>query len=205
MKYVELKEGLKDFTLFSLNDIRLLDEQFHRRRLNEWQKKNYIKKIVRGYYVFSDLKMDENVLFEIANKIYSPSYISLEMAFSYYGLIPESVYEVTSISTRKTYSFKTPVAKFSFKSIKPDFFWGYEIKRYGTKTFKIAEPEKAVLDYFYFNSGIATRREFESMRFNNEVFSRLVNLKKFLLYLNRFHQKALQKRVGLFLEFMKNA
>ena len=59
--------------------------------------------------------------------------------------------------------------------------------------------------YFYFNSGIATRREFESMRFNNEVFSRLVNLKKFLLYLNRFHQKALQKRVGLFLEFMKNA
>ena len=41
----------------------------------------------------------------VANKIYSPSYISLETALSYYGLIPESVYALTSVSTRKTISF----------------------------------------------------------------------------------------------------
>jgi predicted transcriptional regulator of viral defense system len=82
MRYLELKESLKDFTVFSLADIRQTDSFFHRRRLNEWQEKGYIKKLIRGFYIFSDLELNENVLFEIANRIYAPSYISLEIALS---------------------------------------------------------------------------------------------------------------------------
>src|SRR3989338_7420397 len=109
MQYTELKQALKDFTVFSLADIKSLGVIFYRRRLNEWQDKGYIKKLIRGYYIFSDLELNENVLFEIANRIYDPSYVSLEAALSYYGLIPESVYGISSVSTRRTYKFKTPV------------------------------------------------------------------------------------------------
>ena len=99
MRFLEFRNALKTFTLFSINEIKKIDNNFHRRRLNEWQEKGYIKKIIRGYYIFSDLEVNEKVLFEIANKIHSPSYVSFEMALSYYHLIPESVYVITSAST----------------------------------------------------------------------------------------------------------
>ncbi|MCK4418271.1 hypothetical protein KAV79_00495, partial [Candidatus Aerophobetes bacterium] len=127
MQYVELKEALKDFTIFSLNDIKRIDRSFFRTRLNEWQGKEYIKKVIKGYYIFSDLELNENALFEIANKIYKPSYISFETALSFYHLIPESVYGITSASTRRTYKFKTQMAEFSYRTIKPELFFGYEL------------------------------------------------------------------------------
>ncbi len=205
MNFIEFKNGLGEFTLFSLSDMRALDKKFCRRRLTEWQKKGYIQKVVRGYYYFTDLEIDENALFEIANKIYSPSYVSFEMALSYYGLIPESVYGITSVSTKKTYSFKTSIAEFSYKSIHPYLFWGYEIKSKGTKTFKIASPEKAVLDYFYINPSIKTQNEFESLRFDKDTFFGIIKLKKLRAYLGKFNRKTLKKRVKTFLEFLKNA
>ena len=122
MRFLELKKTLKDFTLFSLKDIKRCDNVFFRARLNEWQKKGYIKKIVKGYYIFSDLELNEKVLYEIGNKIYRPSYISFQTALSYYGLIPESVYAMTSASTRKTYHFKTPIAEFVYRTISTSTF-----------------------------------------------------------------------------------
>ena len=133
MNYIKLKNFLKDYTIFSLNDIKMIDSSFYRRRLNEWQDKGYIKKIIRGYYIFSDLEINEQILFEIANKIYSPSYISLEMVLSYYHLIPESVYGITSVSTRRTYSFITPIAEFIYKTVKPQLFFGYNLIKYNNK------------------------------------------------------------------------
>ncbi|MBU4602769.1 hypothetical protein KKA86_06685, partial [bacterium] len=70
MKFLELKSELRGFTIFSLNEIKNIEPDFHRRRLNEWQDKGYIKKVVRGYYIFSDLKLSEEILFKIANRIY---------------------------------------------------------------------------------------------------------------------------------------
>jgi len=66
MKYLDFKEALKDFTVFSFDEIKKIDSRFHRRRLNDWQEKGYIKKIIKGYYIFSDLKINEHILFEIA-------------------------------------------------------------------------------------------------------------------------------------------
>src|SRR3989338_3756269 len=100
MRYLDLKQKLKDFTLFSLEHIRKFEKSFDRRRLTEWQKKNYIKKIIKGYYIFSDVDINQNVLFLIANKIYKPSYVSFESALSFYKLIPESIYAVTSANSR---------------------------------------------------------------------------------------------------------
>lgn len=205
MQYIEFKEQLRGFTTFSLSDIKGLDAKFHRRRLNDWQAKGYIKKLIKGYYIFSDLRLDERSMFEIANRIYPPSYVSFEMALSYYGFIPESVYGITSASSRRTYAFKTPVAEFTYRTIAPRLFFGYDIIAYGNKSFKIAAAEKAVLDYFYNNPNIRNKDDFVSLRINKKAFLKIINENKLRRYLARFAKKPLTKRVKLFLEFIKHA
>ena len=202
MQYVELKEALKDFTIFSLGDIKSIDKSFFRVRLNEWQKKGYIKKIIRGYYIFSDLELSESTLFEIANRIYSPSYISFEMALSYYHLILESVYGITSASTRRTYKFETPIAEFSYKTIKKSLFFGYDIVKHNNKYFKIASIEKAILDFFYLNPNIEKEADFSSLRINGELFLKQINEEKLHKFLSKFAQKRLTRRINSFLEFL---
>ena len=205
MQYIKLKESLKDFTLFSLRDIKAIDSNFHRRRLNEWQDKKYIRKIIRGYYIFTDLQISENALFEIANKIYNPSYVSFEMALSYYHLIPESVYCITSVSTRKTYRFQTPIGQFSYRTVKPDLFFGYNLANYNDRRFKIASAEKAILDYFYINPNIKNETDFISLRINRDSFIEQIDIIILNEFLERFAQKTLTKRINSFLEFIKNA
>jgi predicted transcriptional regulator of viral defense system len=204
MKYIEFRELLKDFTVFSVNDIENTGKKFHRRRLHDWQKKGYIKKLIKGYYIFSDLERTEEVIFEIANRIYTPSYISFEMALSYYHLIPESVYEITSASTRRTYKFETPIAEFSYRSIKRCLFFGYNIVKNAGKSYKIATLEKAILDYFYINSKYRDEADFESLRFNKDIFFNQVNEKRFFGFLEKFDQAILSKRMKLFWDYMIN-
>jgi len=205
MQYIELKNWLKDFTVFSLADIKSIDAAFHRRRLNEWQDKCYIKKLIKGYYIFSDLELNENVLFEIANRIYNPSYISFETAMSYYGLIPESVYGITSASTRRTYKFRTKIAEFSYRTITPRLFFGYTMVEYDNKCFKIASVEKALLDYFYINTKINGKEDLLSLRIDKNAFFNKVNKTNLFSLLKKFDKKKLTKRVKLLWEIMKHA
>ena len=205
MRYISFKDSLKEYTVFSLADIKSIDADFQLRRLHEWQKKNYIKKLIKGYYIFSDLALKEEVLFEIANRMYNPSYISLECALAYYSLIPESVYGITSISTRRTYTFSTPIAAFVYKTIKPQLFFGYTLVSYDHKSFKIASPEKALIDYFYLHPEIQTWSDYQSLRIDKEMFIHRINQKKLARFLDQYDQKKLKTRITSFLECMRHA
>lgn len=202
MRYLEFHKNFHNFAVFTTNDIRHVEPDFHRPRLIEWQKKGYIRKLTRGYYIFSDAPVDEGLLFEISNKIYAPSYVSLQMAFAYYGLIPESVYGVTAVATRRTYQFVTPVAKFSYRTVKTDLFFGYDLIEHQGRRFKMASPEKALIDYLYLNPGIRTKVDFESLRINREAFARRVNAPLIRKYAFRTGS-SLPERVNLFLECMQ--
>ncbi len=205
MNYLDFQKQLKNFTIFSLNDIRKINPRFFRTRLSEWQKKGYIKKVIKGHYIFSDLLLQEQSLFEIANEIYKPSYVSLEMALAYHGLIPESVYGITSVSTLRTRHFKTPLAFFSYRTINPKLFFGYELIQHNDHYFKIALVEKAILDYFYLRPQLKERQDFESLRLNKDVFFNKVDMKKFYGFLKKFEQKSFKQRIKSFLEYIKHA
>jgi len=205
MRYLELKDNLKDFVVFSINDILKIDHNFHKQRLSEWQKKGYVKKVSKGFYFFNDLEINEPVLFIIANKIYQPSYISLEMAFSYYNLIPEGVYSITSVTSKLTREHKSEVGNFVYKKIKPELFFGYKLVEYNKHVFKIAEIEKVILDYFYINSRFKTKAEFEELRFNREIIQEQVDIEKLKRYLGQFKNKALEKRINNLIKFIKHA
>jgi predicted transcriptional regulator of viral defense system len=205
MQYLELKEHFKDFIVFSLNDIKKVEPSFHRQRLNEWQKKGYIKKIINECYIFSDTEIDESMLFILANTVYHSSYISFEMAFSYYSLIPEGVYTVTSATSRTTRKFSTQLATFTYRHIKPELLFGYTLVAYKNQTFKIAEIEKAILDYLYLNSSIKTPDDFKGLRFNTVSFHEQADMEKLKRYLDQFDSRALEKRVGAFLTFLNQS
>jgi len=200
MNFVHFKNSLRDFPIFSIVDIRAAHGGFDRRRLSEWQKKGYIKKIVKGYYLFSDVDMNEDTLSAIANKIYKPSYISFETAMSHYRLIPESIYMITSASTKRTSLFETPVARFSYRTIKPALFFGYSLLPGGIK---MAFMEKAILDYFYINPAVQTNDDFASLRINREEMLSRVNKERLADYMRRFSQKRLSKRMEHFLEWLE--
>ncbi len=202
LNFIHFKNSLRDFPVFSISDIKAAHGGFDRRRLSEWQKKGYIKKIVKGYYLFSDIEMNEGLLFAIANKIYKPSYISFETAMSHYRLIPESIYMITSASTKRTSLFETPLARFSYRTIKPALFFGYSLLPGGIK---IAFMEKAILDYFYINPALRTEDDFASLRINREEMLSRFNKKQFTDYMRRFSQKRLSKRMGHFLEWLEYA
>ena len=208
MQYIQFKDALKEFVVFSLIDIQRANPHFHHRRLIEWQKKGYIRKVIKGYYVFSDLPLNEAVLFKIANRIYSPSYISFEMALAYHGLIPEAVYGLTSASTLRTYRFKTSLAEFIYTRIKPELFFGYQLVQLDQckdQYVKIASLEKAILDYFYIHTDIRDEDHFASLRFNQERLFQQLDENKLNQFLEKLSKKTVTKRVRAFLEFMRHA
>lgn len=139
-------------------------------KLNSWVKKGYIIQLRRGLYMLSSSKDSINYL-QLASKIYHPSYISLEFALSYYGVIPEAVFTITSVSTNKTAFFEVPEINtcFSYQKIKTIAFGGYFSYSINGVSYKMAEKEKALADFFYINRNImdGSRENFESYRFSN--------------------------------------
>jgi predicted transcriptional regulator of viral defense system len=205
MRYLELKEHFKEFVLFSLKDIKKIDPGFHRRRIGEWKEKGYIKNVINAYYIFADKNPEEQSLFFIANKIYNPSYISLEAALSYYGFIPEAVFAMTSVSTRKTKTFSTIYGDMIYKHMSPKYFFGYDIEEFTGFRFKIATPEKAVLDFLYLNPGNKTKGDMEELRFNTEEVREKIDFKKFDEYIQRFGKQALRERAEIWKEVIDRA
>lgn len=206
MHFLELKARLKDFLVFSITDIEKIDPDFHKQRLSEWQKRGYLKKIRQGFYRFADQPVDEKDAFLIANTIYTPSYISLQMALSLYGLIPEAVYGITSVTSQKTASFKTDLGTFLYRHLKPELMFGYYLHDFGFyQPCKVAEAEKALLDFFYLNPSIKNKAGFRELRINWEELRTRIDSAKLKKYLAAFKSKALERRVNKFLTYAEHA
>lgn len=194
MKYIDFREQFVDQLIFSLNDIRQIHSKFYRRRLNEWQNKGYIQKLIRGYYFLKEKKFDEMALFHVANQIYNPSYVSLESALAYYHLIPETVYSITSVSTKKTNSFKTSLGGFQYFTLKSDLFQGYVVNRSRKFPFKIATPEKAIFDFLYLKPHYDAADDFYELRINLALFKKIVSKTQLDHWVLKSNNLALKKR-----------
>jgi hypothetical protein len=72
---------------------------------------------------------------------------------------------ITSASTRRTYLFEAPMARFSYRTIKSSLYFGYLVLAGGIK---MAFVEKAILDYLYINPAVRTADDFASLRINGK-------------------------------------
>ncbi len=138
----------------------------------------------------------------IANRIYQPSYISLESALSYYDLIPEAVYTITSLTSNKTISFDTSEGNYSYRHIKPSIFFGYQVLEWQGFPIKMAELEKVILDYLYLNTNIKIEQDFDGLRLNAEKIIEQWSEDRFNEYLVLFDSKALTTRATSFLNYL---
>jgi predicted transcriptional regulator of viral defense system len=199
MNFLEFEKSLRTFPVFSTKDIKKRFPDFDNRRLVEWQQKSYIQKIRREYYCFQERIKDEQFLFFTTNKIYSPSYISMESALAYYDLIPEGVFITTSVSTRNTASYSTSVGDFFYHHVKPALFFGYRLLQKDDIAIKIAEPEKLILDYLYLKK-LNSTVDIDALRFNKIQITELVDFDRLNKYQKIFDSKILDKRIMLLKE-----
>ncbi len=203
MRFREFEAVIRALPAFNLNDARKLDPNFHRQQLNYWHNHGYIKPLAGGYYILADRAIDEMALFTLANKIYEPSYVSLESALAYYQVIPETVLGVTSVSSRKTKQYESTWGVFSYRSIKPQYMIGYQvIENTPINKFKIAYLEKALLDYLYLNSEIQSLADFEGLRWNRTQLHDLLDYSIFTRYVNIFAKRSLENRIDKFMEYL---
>lgn len=202
MKLSELKKkfGGADI-IFDTNDIKKIDPDFYYSRLTEWQKRGEIKKVTRGHYIMSDRDLDEGDLYTVANEIYYPSYISLESALWHYNVIPEGVFTITSVSTRKTKKISTFLGDFSYQKIKEPLYLGYKIIGEGGDKARIATLEKALVDYLYLHSEIDSLESIEGLRWNKGSLKN-IDRDEIKRFVSLAGNRQLEKRVNLLFEYV---
>ncbi len=191
VKYNDLLKVING-AYFSRSDLLSQGQKIFGYQLHLWVKKGYLLKLRNGVYAF--VKDRERIKSEeIATLLYQPSYLSLESALAWYGLIPEMVYAHVSVTARINRTFTNVFGTFIYRHLKAELFWGYtEIKTdYGH--YLLAEPEKALLDYIYLNlSRIRSDADFENLRLNTDMLKEKLDADKFLKYLSAFGVKKMR-------------
>ncbi|MBN1561798.1 hypothetical protein JW998_16225 [candidate division KSB1 bacterium] len=155
MKYADFKKRVADAVTFSPLDFLPHDQDrdLLKLQVSQWKKNGLLVPLKKNLYVLhkDDRKITPSRIY-IANQLVFPSYVSLETALSFYGMIPERVYAVTSVTSKKTNQYTNSFGTFTYKSLQPFRYFGYELLRdeNGMAVF-IANKEKALLDFLYFN------------------------------------------------------
>ncbi len=96
-----LRKALIPFKVFLINNIIKVFPASDSKRLNEWQHKGYIQKLINKCYWFNEIAVGELLQFWMGNTMLTLSYVSLESALSYYDFIPEGVRSIEAITTLK--------------------------------------------------------------------------------------------------------
>nr|WP_320037678.1 hypothetical protein [uncultured Bacteroides sp.] len=136
-------------------------------KISELEKSDKIIRLKKGMYVVSPKESGKLLSMElIANHIYGPSYVSMESALRYYGLIPESVYIMRSITTKHSKEFKNVLGKFEYTQCSKEYFpIGIRQEVKDNTAFLIASPEKALCDLIVNTSNLNLRYQKELLTY----------------------------------------
>ncbi len=164
------------------------------------------KELIRlknGFFLISEKIEDSPIPYEqIANLLYGPSYISFEWALSFYHIIPEGVYVVTSASASRSKVFDTPVGTFDYIFLNHKrYAIGIDQKENAAGRFLIATPEKALADLIHQKSKKLQGKDLlddliESRRMDENRLKEL-NKKHLLEIADDYHSKAVHNLVNV--------
>jgi uncharacterized protein YifN (PemK superfamily) len=127
--------------------------KYPKNKISDMKKNGELIRLKKDLYVNNNVAISKEL---IANHLYGVSYISLETALSYYGMIPERVYAVRSMTTKRAKTFSSPLGNFEYKTIPLDYFCiglQQEIIK-NQYAFLIATPTKAVCDMIVSSSNL---------------------------------------------------
>jgi predicted transcriptional regulator of viral defense system len=172
MKWERLTDAVnKDETLFetSLLFAGADHPQQAQRQVADWARAGKVVQLRRGLYALAGPHRPMRPHpFVVANHLVPASYVSLQMALSYYSLIPEHVAIVTSVTTQRPGQWQTPYGRFAFHHLQTDFFYGFEYRAVSqTQSAFVALAEKALLDLIYLQPGGDKPEFLTSLRLQN--------------------------------------
>ncbi|OGT25232.1 MAG: hypothetical protein A3I77_05275 [Gammaproteobacteria bacterium RIFCSPLOWO2_02_FULL_42_14] len=153
-----------------------------RNKISAWLKKKELIRVKKGLYIFGEGVALEPYSKEVlANLIYGPSALSLIYALGFYGLIPERVASVTSITNNRYKSFSTEVGVFQYYYLNSKkYAVGVTLHQSSLqRAFLIASPEKALCDQIHITD-------------RNISFNHLDDIEKYLLYDLRIDENELR-------------
>jgi len=134
-------------------------------KIVELVKQGYLLQLRKGLYTSSSLISSiQPEPFLIANHLYGPSYISLDSALFYWGLIPERVFEQTSVSTKASKRFLSQGISYSFTHLPKDYYpLGIQsVQLAEGQTVLMASPEKALCDKIITTAGVNLRSKLQT-------------------------------------------
>lgn len=141
-------------------------------------KSGMLKKIAKGKYYLSINKPDE---LQIANFLYSPSYISFESALNFYGILIQSSYPITSATPLRAFCATVDEMEYTYSHISPKLYFGYVKKN----DVFVASPEKALADELYLVSKGIKNIDI------TELDLKMIDKKIFISTIQRFNYKPL--------------
>lgn len=137
-------------------------------KISDLVQNGFLVSLRRGLYVPGpELDLPVPHQFIIANHLRGPSYISLETALSHWGLIPEQVYGVSSMTLKTSRTYDTPLGHFSYRHLAaPYYAFGLERVEVGTNQFALmASREKALCDKIITTAGVNLRSQVQTFDF----------------------------------------
>ena len=198
MNYLEFKNKMFDLGCFNIHQVYAWKPGFDRNNFVRWTKKGLLIRLRQGYYTFPEYKGKPDFVMYVANRIYRPSYVSLHTALAFYGMIPEAVIQVTSVTSLKTAGFKNDVGEYVYKSIHQELMFGYDLKPIaGDLTLQLASPEKALIDLLYLYPFYNTGQALYDLRLDEDFLQGDLNLRLLENYTLKYNNKALETRVQL--------
>ena len=196
MDFLTFKERMYPMGCFNINQVLLWEKDFDRNNLTRWCSRGLLVKLRNQHYAFPEYRKEPDFSRYVANRIYAPSYISLHTALSFYGMIPEEVIQLTSVTTLKTARFENAFGTFHYQNVKTPLYFGYEIKTMqNERGLLFATPEKALLDLLYLNPYYRTEQDMEDLRLDEDYMQNELNIERLMSYLSRFGSKTLEQKV----------
>ena len=146
-----------------------VDPDSVRRQLSRLTASGRLIQLRRGLYALAPpYRKVKPHPFLVANHLVRGSYVSLQSALAYHGLIPEHVPVVTSVTTLRPGYRETPLGHFEYHHIKLEYFYGYDVVEVEVKqTALVANPEKALLDLVHLRPGSDSREYLDGLRLQN--------------------------------------
>ena len=197
MNYLELSGALRKYRihLFTLEDVKNLfpneKAKTIKNNLARWLFRGYISRLRRNLYEFADKEDAKISDLYVANRLYGPSYVSLETALSSYSIIPDIAAGVTSVTTGPTRTFRNRYGSFFYRTCRKKAFTGYRIITSEGSRVYIADKEKALVDFLYYRLRSGRHIDFDEERFNKKILCG-INWKKALKYARIFNNKTVK-------------
>ncbi len=209
INYPQFYNQLSPNRVFSRQEAEQAFPKFDSRRLFEWKQKGYLIKLTNKWYVFSNVAITDGLNYLISNSICQPSYISLETALCFHQLIldcapADSLGEksIHAITKHKTVVYHNDRGVYSYRKIKPEFYFGFETLEIDGKAIHIANPEKALIDFLYFNANLNSLSKLTSIAWNIQALNQL-DWKKLGSMQMSIGSKALDRRMDLLKKGLK--